>query len=37
MECRMNEIDFLIFLAMKEGGTDVGDPMLKIISIREVL
>ena len=29
MECRMNEINFLISLAWVEGGRDVGDPMLK--------
>ena len=30
MECRMNGISFLIYLAWAEGGRDVGDPMLKI-------
>ena len=29
IECRTNEIDFLISLALVKGGRDVGDPMLK--------
>ena len=30
MECRINEINFLIFLAWAGGSRDMGDPILKI-------
>ena len=35
MECRMNEINRLIALALAEGGRKVGDQMLKINAVME--